>query len=111
MICPTNLKAAGSMIKLNCVICGKEFEKQACWKNVSCCSKKCGYEKRKRNPRKPKNLIKKICVGCGKQFEEYPSNTQKFCTHKCYLKTKSNFVKYPNAQRLQTGKVDRQPTR
>ena len=86
------------VIKLICVICGKEFEGRA---NAKYCSDECykiysheryinhkqtdAYKedlKRKREAYEPKEKVKKTCICCGKEYETNKDNS-KYCSEQC----------------------------
>lgn len=82
--------------KINCKICGKEFETP--YHHASLCSEECRDENKRLHARKQtvdrreKNralMGTRVCVVCGKEFQIKNWN-MKMCSKECILKQKSS---------------------
>lgn len=66
-------------VKVNCKICGKEFEVSKFRKNIAkYCSRKCFY-KSLRN----KGSVEYTCKNCGNIYYTSPSRNKSFCSKEC----------------------------
>ena len=68
-------------MKINCIICGKEFQKRK--SSQVCCSKRCYAKNWHNNNYKRKELKPKKCPCCNEQFTPKNTSCQKYCNIKC----------------------------
>lgn len=73
--------------KIQCIICGKEFEGGNFFNNACYCSDECREIGRK-NQAWRKNLITYICEYCDKEFKALKYNNYKYCSKECLNKSK-----------------------
>lgn len=67
----TELNPQRKRVKINCVICDKQFERMN-YQKTKCCSKECGYEYQRKNIipllDEQKKKIDCVCDFCGKSL-------------------------------------------
>lgn len=81
--------AAATPLPTFCKQCGKEILQVAGRKEKKFCSDECRMAWWTSNARqKGKAMVQQVCCGCGKVFYAYPSETRKYCSHKCYIETR-----------------------
>src|SRR6266404_8423281 len=80
--------------KKTCIVCGKEFRSYASLSRVKTCSKKCGYEAKKRRYERNKK-----CENCGNDFTVRAKHyEQRYCSVTCRNRMtnwkKSNYAEW-----------------
>ena len=73
-----------------CRECGKPLVQKEHVKKRMFCSPQCRKAWWKSHPERlnKKAVYRFRCAGCGKSFSAYGNSKRKFCTHKCYIKTR-----------------------
>ena len=72
-----------------CKYCGVSLESENTRPDKVFCSKKCKNQWWNRNPNvKSKSIELLVCPCCNKQFYSYKSRSRKYCSMKCYDKTR-----------------------
>jgi hypothetical protein len=87
----TELNPLRRRVKVNCVICDKQFERMKHQK-TKCCSKECGYEYQRKNIKplldEEKKKIDCVCDFCGKNYRVWNyRGKSKFCSRECKNKS------------------------